>query len=442
MRELTGDMIKKYKKSYLASETNHEFSQMYKESYISDIAFNENNAKLQKFEFSIEIPTMKAISQGNAGRCWIVAGLNLLREAAVQKMDRSLLPEGEFCFSAAYVSFWDKVEKANCFLEKTIQSRNEPYNKREVHSWFQYAITDGGFWTYLTDLIRKYGLVPAEVMSETIQSSNTEEMNNRLDYYIRKVSAEIRNAHLEGKSIDDIYLIKEQAMDRIFAFLCRCYGFPPEEFQFAYKTPNGEEHNKLYTPISFYKELLGDFVEDFINVISLPYEKLPFGEWCVLDDVFKVVGMHEEVFLNMQLDELKTCCIEQLKEGIPIVCAADDDKMCRDELQLWDDASFDYEKVTGFSFEMSRKDYFQLKAGIAGHSMLITGVHIGEDSKPQRWKIENSYGVDGLHGGYFVCSDSWFSKYIVNAVIHKNILDKHKKLDSDKFNSLDIWDIM
>ena len=173
MRELTGDMIKKYKKSYLASETNHEFSQMYKESYISDIAFNENNAKLQKFEFSIEIPTMKAISQGNAGRCWIVAGLNLLREAAVQKMDRNLLPEGEFCFSAAYVSFWDKVEKANCFLEKAIQYRNEPYDKREVYSWFQYAVSDGGFWTNFKELVTKYGIVPEEVMPETFQSSNT-----------------------------------------------------------------------------------------------------------------------------------------------------------------------------------------------------------------------------------------------------------------------------
>lgn len=442
MKELTKDIIKKYKESYLQYEDNDELAQKYKTNAISDIAFVEENAKKHKFEFSIDVPTMKAVSQGYAGRCWIFAGLNFLREVAVQKMDRSLLPEGELLFSAAYICFWDKVEKANCFLEKAIRKRSEPYNKREVYSWFQYAITDGGFWTNFTDLVRKYGVVPTEIMPETLQSTNTEELNNRLNYYIRKVSADIRNAHLEGKSIEDIYLIKEQAMNRIFAFLCKCYGCPPDEFQYEYKKTSGELQQKIYTPASFCKELLGDYIDNFINVISLPYEKLPFGEMCVLNDVFMVVGMHEEVFLNLALEDLKACCIEQLKDGLPIVCTADDDKMCREELQLWDDGSFDYEKVTGFSFEMSRKDYFQLKAGIACHSMLITGVHIGEDGKPQRWKIENSYGIEGIHEGYFVCSDSWFNKYMVNVVIHKKYLDKYEKVANENPNLFDIWDIM
>ena len=441
MKELAIDTIKNYKESYLINE-NRELAQKYKTQSISDIAFNEENAKLHEFTFSIEIPTMKAVSQGYAGRCWIIAGLNFLREFAVQKMDRTSLPEGELQFSAAYVCFWDKIEKANCFLEKAIQNRNEPYNRREVHSWFQYAVTDGGFWTNFTDLIRKYGLVPTEVMPETVQSSNTEAMNNRLNYYMRKVSADMRNAHKQGKSIEDIYLIKERAMNRIFTFLCRCYGCPPDKFSYSYKTNSGKLQTDVYTPVSFSNELLEDYIENFVNVISLPYEQLPFNEKCVLRDVFRVVGMHEEIFLNLALEDLKVCCIEQLKAGIPIVCTADDDKMCRDELQLWDDKSFNYEEVTGFSFEMSRKDYFQLRAGIPCHSMLITGVHIAENGKPQRWKIENSYGIDGLHDGYFICSDSWFNKYMVNAVIHKKFLEKYGNLEDKKPNSFDIWDIM
>ncbi len=442
MRGLTEDMISKYKKAYSANENNPELARMYRVSSISDIAFNMEKAKLQKFEFSIDIPTMKAVSQGYAGRCWIVAGLNLLREIAVEKMNRNALPDGEFQFSTAYLCFWDKVEKANCFLEKAIQNRNEPYDKREVHSWFQYAITDGGFWTYFTDLVRKYGVVPAEIMTETIQSANTEVMNNRLNYYIRKVSADIRNAASESKNIDDIFSIKEQAMERIFTFLCHCYGYPPDEFEYSYKRKNGDIQIKKYTPLVFSKELLEDFTEDYINVISLPYEKLPFGEMCVLNDVFRVVGMHDEIFLNLPLEELKEYCMRQLRDGIPVVCTADDDKMCREELQLWDDECFDYEKTTGFSFEMSRKDYFQLKAGTACHSMLITGVHIDEDGKPQRWKILNSYAIDGLHQGYFTCSDSWFDKYMVNVVIHKRYLDEYRKQGGKKINPFKIWDIM
>ena len=48
---------------------------------------------------------------------------------------------------------------------------------------------------------------------------------------------------------------------------------------------------------------------------------------------------------------LKEKCIEQLKDRIPVVCMADDDKICMEELQLWDDNSFDYVDVTGFDFE-------------------------------------------------------------------------------------------
>ncbi|MDE6844725.1 MAG: hypothetical protein K2J99_03020 [Lachnospiraceae bacterium] len=442
MRSLTEDTIRKYKKSYIENESNAELTQKYRTGSISDIAFDMEKAAQQKFAFSIDIPTMKAVSQGYAGRCWIVAGLNLLREIAVQKMDRNSLPDGEFRFSTAYLCFWDKVEKANCFLEKAIQDRNKPYDKREVHSWFQYAVTDGGFWTYFTDLVRKYGLVPAEIMAETAQSVNTEVMNNRLNYYIRKISADIRNAGLQSKTIDDIYLIKNQAMERIFTFLCHCYGYPPDEFEYTYKRKNGNIQTKIYTPLAFSQELLEDFTENCINVISLPYEKLPFGEICVLRDVFHIVGMHEETFLNLPLVELKKYCVQQLKDGIPVACVADDDKMCRDELQLWDDKSFDYEKVTGFSFEMSRKDYFQLKAGIACHSMLITGVHLDENDKPQRWKILNSYDIDGLHQGYFTCSDSWFDKYMVTAVICRKYLNGYEQQLQQKPNLFDIWEIM
>lgn len=439
MKEITAVWIQTNKEAYRADEKNSIYEEEYRKKYISDIAFNEEKAKLQTFEFSIDIPTMRAVSQNYAGRCWIVAGLNFLREYIVKKLGRKMLQCEDFQLSLGYLCFWDKLEKANCFLEKAIQYRNEPYDKREVYSWFQYAVTDGGFWTNFKVLVKKYGIVPAEIMPETAQSSNTEEMNNRLNYYLRKISAKIRNAASEGKSIEDIVLIKEQALKRVFTFLCRCYGCPPDSFSYSFEN---EEQKKQYTPESFYNDMTEGILEQFVNVISLPYEKLPFGEMCVLINVFQVIGGQEEQFLNLPLTELKKKCIQQLKDGIPVVCMADDDKMCREELQLWDDNSFDYLEVTGFDFEMDRKDYFQLKAGIASHSMLITGVHLGENGKPERWKIENSYGIDGIHKGYFVCSDSWFEKYMISAVISKKYLLEIDSSQQQNRNSFNIWDIM
>ena len=439
MKEITTVWIQSNKEAYRANEKNSLYEEEYRKKYISDIAFNKEKAKLQPFEFSIDVSTMEAVAQGNAGRCWIVAGLNLLREHIVKRLKKNTLQCENFQLSLGYICFWDNLEKANCFLEKAIQYRNEHYDKREVYSWFQCAVTDGGFWTNFKDLVKKYGIVPAEIMPETFQSSNTEEMNNRLNYYLRKIGAEIRNADSEGQNIEDIVKIKEQAMERIITFLCRCYGCPPDTFFYTFE--DGKQKQQ-YTPKSFYNDFAGEFLDQFVNIISLPYEKLPFGETCVLTDVFQVIGGQEEQFLNLPLHELKEKCIEQLKDGIPVVCGADDDKMCMEELQLWDNSSFDYVEVTGFDFEMSRKDYFQLKAGTSSHSMLLTGVHLGENGKPERWKIENSYGTDGIHKGYYVCSDLWFEKYVLSAVISKKYILGTNSVQQQNRNLFNIWDIM
>lgn len=74
--------------------------------------------------------------------------------------------------------------------------------------------------------------------------------------------------------------------------------------------------------------------------------------------------------------------------------------------------------------------------------MLITGVHLGENGTPERWKIENSYGMDGIHKGYFVCSDSWFEKYILSAVINKKYLSEKDSCPQQSRNLFNIWDIM
>ena len=331
MKEITTVWIQSNKEAYRADVKNSIYEKEYAKNYISDIAFDKEKAKLQPFEFSVDISTMETAAQGNAGRCWIVAGLNLLREHIVKGLRKRTPQSTNFLLSFAYLCFWDKLEKANCFLEKAIQYRNESYDKREVYSWFQYAVTDGGFWTNFKELVKKYGIVPAEIMTETFQSSNTEEMNNRLNHYLRKISAEIRKAALEGQNIENIVEIKEQALKKIFTFLCRCYGCPPDTFTY---TLEDEKQKKQYTPKTFYYDFVGEFLDQFVNIISLPYEKLPFGETCILTDVFQVAGGQEEQFLNLPLYELKEKCIEQLKAGIPVVCMADDDKMCMEELQL------------------------------------------------------------------------------------------------------------
>jgi bleomycin hydrolase len=74
--------------------------------------------------------------------------------------------------------------------------------------------------------------------------------------------------------------------------------------------------------------------------------------------------------------------------------------------------------------------------------MLLTGVNI-EGGITTKWKIENSWGRDHAFKGYHVATDSWFNKYVYQAVINKKYLTEEElELLKMEPNKLDLWDPM
>ena len=55
------------------------------------------------------------------------------------------------------------------------------------------------------------------------------------------------------------------------------------------------------------------------------------------------------------------------------------------------------------------------------HAMVITGVNLDENGRPNRWKIENSWSDERGEKGYYVMNAGWFDKYVYQAVIEKSI---------------------
>ena len=81
----------------------------------------------------------------------------------------------------------------------------------------------------------------------------------------------------------------------------------------------------------------------------------------------------------------------------------------------------------------------------ASHPCIEEGplsVHLDEDGKPQRWKIENSWGSEGVNSGYYIMSDTWFDKYVYQAVVNKKYLGEKAKLYDGKLTVLKPWDPM
>lgn len=74
---------------------------------------------------------------------------------------------------------------------------------------------------------------------------------------------------------------------------------------------------------------------------------------------------------------------------------------------------FDFDKAHGLEYGDSPSN----------HAMTLTGVNLDEQGKPNRWKVENSWGKDNGEDGYYVASDKWFDRYVTEIIIRKEYLD-------------------
>ena len=113
-------------------------------------------------DFNIELKQGSITNQEQSGRCWMFAGLNVLRFELMHKWNIS-----DFEFSENYLLFWEKMEKANTYLEYVLDTLDETTDSRI----FQYVnagpVEDGNWWQGFANLVSKYGLVPKRTYPES-----------------------------------------------------------------------------------------------------------------------------------------------------------------------------------------------------------------------------------------------------------------------------------
>ena len=186
-------------------------------------AANRDSAVANPMVFSLDLGTIPVTNQKASGRCWLFAALNAMRRAAMPKLNLE-----EFELSENYLLFWDKLEKANKFLENIIATASEPLDGRLVSQFLSRPVSDGGQWYMAVALAEKYGCVPKDVMPETFHSSDTKAMNSVLGRKLREYAAELRKAATSGA--DDVQARKRRMLGEIYSFLAICLGEPPKSF--------------------------------------------------------------------------------------------------------------------------------------------------------------------------------------------------------------------
>lgn len=411
MKDITNDMLAQFRTAYEADGQAQVLHSALAKTDMADLAYVPAAGARLKGAFSVEVKTRGITAQQKSGRCWLFAALNILREKVAETCHLD-----QFELSQNYLSFYDKLEKANNFLEMVIENAQEPI-KGQLMQYVLRGMTDGGYWSEAVDLIEKYGVVPKQVQPETYQSEHTDRFVSSMNRLLRKDAMELRELVLAGK---DPYARKAAMMTEVYKAACIAFGQPVQNFDFAYRDKENNYHEERnLTPQAFYQKYVGLSLRDYVAVINEPTADKPLDTPIQFHAVENMTGCDMKA-LNLSQEALEALCVKQLKNGQAIWFACDAGAFGARKEGIWDPASVQYEALLGgYSTDMPKGKRLEYNSSSATHAMLLTGVHFDGDGRPDRWKIENSWGQDVGDKGYFVCSEAYFREYVYEAVIDR-----------------------
>ncbi|WP_370850510.1 aminopeptidase C [Megasphaera sp.] len=411
MKDITPDLLYQFRTSYDADAQAQVLHAALAKTDMAELSYVPGAAAKLKGAFSVEVKTRGITAQQKSGRCWLFAALNILREKVAERCSLD-----QFELSQNYLSFYDKLEKANNFMEMVIENTDAPL-KGQLMQYVLRGMTDGGYWSEAVDLIEKYGVVPKQVQPETYQSNHTDRFVATLNRLLRKDAMELRQLIKDGK---DPYARKAEMLQEVYKAECIAFGQPVQTFDFTYRDKDGNYHEERdLTPLDFYQKYVGLSLRDYVAVINEPTADKPLDTPIQFHAVENMTGCDMKA-LNLSQDAMEALCVKQLKKGQAIWFACDAGAFGARKEGIWDPDSVQYEALLGgFSTAMPKGKRLEYNGSSATHAMLLTGVHFDRDGKPDRWKIENSWGKDVGDQGYFVCSEKYFQEFVYEAVIDR-----------------------
>ena len=402
---------------------------------ISVLALNADNAAMIDTHFSDRVKTKGITDQKSSGRCWLFTGLNVLRAKMIDKYD---LPGMEF--SQNYLFFYDQLEKANLFLQGVIDTRKLPFEDRQVDWLFSNPLSDGGQFTGVSNLITKYGLVPAEAMPETYQANNTSQMANLLKLKLREFGLELRAACKARPA--ELQEMKVRQLSEIYRILALCLGEPVKEFEWTRcDRDNNIVSRATYTPMGFYQEFIGEDLENnYVMIMNDPTRE--YGKVYEIDYDRHVYDGHNWLYINLPVERIKEMAIASIKDNVAMYFSCDVGKFYNSKKGTLDIANFDYASLMGVTFGMDKKQRVQTHASGSSHAMTLIAVDI-VDGDPVKWMVENSWGPASGYKGCLIMTDEWFDEYMFRLVVEKKYVpeDILKMLDQEPV-MLPAWDPM
>ncbi|ETS78467.1 hypothetical protein PFICI_10529 [Pestalotiopsis fici W106-1] len=390
--------------------------------------------------FNIQIPLEGGpiTNQRSSGRCWLFASTNVFRVALMRKYNLD-----SFELSQAYLFFWDKLEKANYFLENVIDLADEDLDSRLVQRVLADPVSDGGQWDMVYNLVDKYGLVPQTLYPDSWNAMNSRGINYIIVAKLREYAVTLRKL-LKSPSVTATALsaAKEKMMRQIHLILTLTLGPPPsatDAFDWTFKDKKGRVRTVSISPIEFARDIASPELRAELRItsstiagmVSLVHDPrhAPLSLLSV-DRLGNVVGGRGVTYINVEMAALKGAAVDMLRSGLPVFFGCDVGKFSDRQGGVMDLDVVDYELgfnvgILGGAGALDKADRLRVGESAMTHAMVLTAVHVDERTgHPVRWRVQNSWGEDVGEKGWFVMSDAWMDEFTYQAVVDSRFLTR------------------
>jgi bleomycin hydrolase len=365
------------------------------------------------------------------------AGLNTMRQSVIKKYKLE-----DFELSQSYLAFYDKLEKANVFLEFMIASADRDLLDREIDHMLEDPVGDGGYWGYVVNIIEKYGVVPKKFMQETHSSANTGRMDGILTTMLRRDASVLRKTAADKRHLPELRAEKMKMLKDVYRVLVINYGEPPQTFAWRVEDDSTKKVSDpvTYTPVQFYHDVVATDLSEYVSLVNYPDH--PYGKNYSINLTQSMADRSDMSFINVDMKEMKECALKALLDSNRVWFGCDVGPDANGKKGLLVKGLYNYEELLGVQLDMPKKDRLDYRHSANNHAMVLVGVDI-VNGKPVKWKVENSWGKDRGDGGFFTMSDEWFDEYVLNVVVPKKYVSAEVlAVAAQKPTPLPVWDPM